>query len=212
MSSEDIESFEAQFSRSVRQQANTAVNEAYLSNIEKELFYYLNLARLEPQLFSKTFVTNYHQTPGYKAGYAFEERKQSLMSYLSTMEALDALEPSRMLSEIADCFATSSGKTGYVGHERLDSGCISISEGLFGECCAYSRIDNGLWHILQLLVDAGEDNGDLGHRKILLDIDKPHDSIKKYMGVAVRSHTKFGMVSVLDLWTESNKNRFDPSN
>ena len=202
MSVKTIKSYEEKFSISMRSQANTAANASYLTQTEKEVFYYLNLARLNPRLFAQTFVTDYYHAPGYSAGYAFTERKQSLIETLSTMQPLEALIPNEMLFEFAECFATGSGKLGIVGHDRSQTGCITPNQGWFAECCDYGNYDSGLWVVLELLIDSGENNAALGHRKIMLD------GSYLCMGVAVRPHTGYGKVTVLDFWSEYNMNYY----
>ena len=208
MSGKNIKSLEEQFSSSIRQQANTASDVDYLTKEEKELFYYLNLARLEPKIFAQTFVANYNHNPGNTAGYAFTERKQSLIDYLNTMEPLPALVPNETLFEYADCFATESGIQGIVGHDRTLTSCPKDKG--FAECCAYTKTGDGIWHILQFLVDAGEGNSFLGHRRILLEIGKTsRENMCIYMGAAIRPHKTYGKVSVLDLWNEKSRKKYE---
>lgn len=202
MSAKAIKSYEEKFSSSTRSQANTAANASYLTQMEKEVFYYLNLARLNPPLFAQTFVTDYYHAPGYTAGYAFTERKQSLIETLYMMQPLETVIPNEMLFEFAECFSTESGKLDIVGHDRSQTGCISPNQGRFAECCQYGNFDSGLWVVLQLLIDPGENNSALGHRKIMLD------GSYLYMGVAARPHTGYGKVTVLDFWSEHNMNYY----
>lgn len=199
-STDRIKEFEELFGSDVRERANTAVNVAYLSQIEKEVYYYLNLARLNPKLFEQTFVANFNGIPGHTLGYAFEERKQSLIDYMSTMEPLDALVHDDMLYEMAECFAIEGGNIGVMGHDRSSTRCAVAYS---AECCCYAETDSGLWYVLSLLVDAGENNAALGHRKILLEME---DRRFSYLGVSVRSHTsRFKQWAVLDMWTETAK-------
>ena len=145
--------------------ANTAANESYLSPIEKEVFYYLNLVRMNPKVFARTYVKDYLGAPGYTKGYAFDERKISLMRRLTTMQPLPIIKPSRKLFDLAECFAIAQGKKGEIGHDRSATNC---NVGYHAECCSYGNYTSGLYYVLELLVDSGEHNAALGHRNILL--------------------------------------------
>ena len=174
---------------SYRNAANTAVNETYLSAEEKEVFYYLNLARINPPLFAETYASGYNGDNGYTKGYAWDERKQSLIEELRTMAPLALFTPDTTMYELAKCFAYEGGRRGIVGHERSETGC---SAGYNAECCQYGGIQNGLSIIMSLLIDAGENNEALGHRRICLK------DTKYGMGVAIRPHTQYKFNAVLD--------------
>ena len=178
------------FTQAELEAANTAVNEKYLSTIEKEVFYYLNLARSNPKVFASVYVKDYEGAPGYTKGYAFDERKESLLRELESMSPLSIIKPDRKLFDLAECFAIKQGKKGKIGHSRKDTGCAS---GYHAECCSYGDYTSGLHYVLALLIDAGESNGDLGHRRIML-------GNYLYMGVAHRDHAAYGKDIVLDFW------------
>ena len=185
--------FENQWSQQERERANTAKNESYLSNVEKEVYYYLNLARINPPLFGKTYASAYDGTKGYMKGYAFDERKDSLLREMANMNSLPVLEPDELLFESAECFATEGGKLGIVGHDRSATGCPSMHS---AECCHYGGCYTGLEIVMAFLIDAGENNAALGHRRICFS-DRYH-----YMGVAIRDHQKSRKNVVLDFSTE----------
>ena len=170
--------------------ANTAANESYLSHIEKEIFYYLNLARMSPKVFARVHLKDYEGAPGYNKGYAFDERKISLLRQLESMQPLPSIKPNQKLFDMAECFAVEQGKKGIIGHDRSGTGC---SIGYHAECCSYGNYTTGLYYVLELLIDTGEGNAALGHRKILL-------GNFLYMGVAHRDHAKYGKDVVLDFW------------
>lgn len=174
--------------------ANTAANESYLSPIEKEVFYYLNLARMNPKVFARTYIKDYLGAPGYTKGYAFDERKISLMRRLTTMQPLPIIKPSRKLFDLAECFAIAQGKKGEIGHDRSATNC---NVGYHAECCSYGNYTSGLYYVLELLVDSGEHNAALGHRNILLG-----DFL--FMGVAQRDHARYRKGVVLDFWRTEN--------
>jgi hypothetical protein len=188
---EDLDKqFESQWSLQERNLANTAINENYLSKVEKEVYYYLNLVRINPALFGKTYASAFTGSIGYSKGYAFDERKESLLLELSQLESLPLLRPDEMLFESADCFATEGGKQGIVGHDRSTTGCMKLNG---AECCHYGGCFSGYEIIMALLVDAGEGNAALGHRRILLN------SRYNMMGVAIRGHATYKKNVVLDL-------------
>lgn len=169
--------------------ARSADNENYLTNEEKEVFYYLNLMRINPPLFARTYATGYDGDEGWIKGYAWDERKESLIAELSTMEALPLLYPDVQLYELAHCFADEGGKLGITGHDRSKTSCDT---GYKAECCHYGGARNGLSVVMSLLIDAGENNGALGHRRICFS----GNYVK--LGVSIQPHTKYEFNAVLD--------------
>jgi hypothetical protein len=168
--------------------AKSADNETYLTQEEKDVFYYLNLSRINPPLFAQTYATGYDGDKGWSKGYAWDERKASLIVELSKMDPLAIIEPDKDLYEMALCFAYEGGQLGISGHDRSQTGC---SGGYHAECCHYGGTQNGLSVVMSLLIDAGEGNSALGHRRICLG-----DYTK--MGVAVQPHKTYKFNVVLD--------------
>jgi len=183
--------FDAQWSQEEKEHANTAINESYLNSTEKEVYYYLNLARINPPLFGKTYASAY-KVYNIK-GYAYDERKESLLKELEKLDSMPVLKPDRLLFESADCFATNGGKQGLIGHDRSSTGCMKLN---VAECCHYSICPGGLEIVMSLLIDSGENNGALGHRRICLS------SSYHYLGVAIRDHKKYDKNAVLDFSRE----------
>lgn len=171
------------------QKAHTAKQATYLTAEEKEVYYYLNLARINPPLFARTYATGYEGDHGWGRGYAWDERKKSLIKTLSDMKAVGLMEPDEALFEIARCFAYESGRLGITGHDRSLTGC---SNGWHAECCHYGGVKNGLSIVMSFLIDAGESNAALMHRAILLD------SRYDRMGVSIQPHSKYQLNAVLD--------------
>ncbi|MDR1814894.1 MAG: hypothetical protein LBR18_08630 [Tannerella sp.] len=169
--------------------AGTAKDIDYLSDKEKEVYYYINLARINPPLFARTFAKEYDGEPGYLKGYAWDARKATLLDELKAMKPLPVLMPDSALYASALCFAREGGRLGIVGHGRDQTGCtVEYS----AECCHYGGSQNGLSVVMSLLIDAGENNGALGHRRILLN-----DSYIK-LGVSIQPHALYGSNTVLD--------------
>ena len=171
------------------QKAHTAKQAEYLTAEEKEVYYYLNLARINPPLFARTYANGYKGDYGWLHGYAWDERKKSLIKTLSGMKAVGLMEPDEALFETARCFAYEGGKMGITGHDRSLTGC---SNGWHAECCHYGGVNNGLSIVMSFLIDAGESNAALMHRAILLD------SRYDRMGVSIQPHSKYQLNAVLD--------------
>jgi hypothetical protein len=168
--------------------AKSAANESYLTQEEKDVFYYLNLSRINPPLFAQTYVTGYDGDNGWTKGYAWDERKASLIVELSELEPLAIIEPDSDLYDMAYCFAYEGGRLGVSGHDRSPTSC---SGGYNAECCQYGGAKNGLSIVMSLLIDDGENNGELGHRRICLG------NYAK-MGVAIQPHKTYKFNAVLD--------------
>ncbi|WP_375561987.1 CAP domain-containing protein [Bernardetia sp. OM2101] len=167
--------------------AYTAQNTDYLTENEKLVYYYLNLARLNPPLFAETFLVKYKKWNSYEDLSLSDYYAGSLYKTLKNMQPVGILYPQRDLFESAKCHAISSGKKGYVGHTRLpNSGCQSK---FAGECCSYGQFD-ALEIVMQLLIDSGVPS--LGHRKICLS------GSYKTLGVSVQPHKTYRFNSVLD--------------
>ena len=181
--------FAAQFTPDIRKKADTARDEDNYTDTEKQVFYYLNLARLAPQTFAKTYAKAYEGLSGYENDATFDSRKASLLQELAVAKPMPLLEPDEDLTETADCFATEAGRRGLRGHGRADTGCTRIAG---GECIQYSLCRTGLDVVMELLVDAGAHNADLGHRRNCLRPDF------HYLGVAIRPHKVTQQNAVLD--------------
>lgn len=169
------------------QACNTASRVAYMTPDEKNTIYILNLARQYPQLFLETVVLQYPT-------YSGEERLRksdfykSLVTFLRQRKPLPILSPDSALFQSAFCHAQSSGRSGYVGHNRQTRSCKSV-EKFRGECCDYGSPDP-LTIVMHLLIDEGVES--LGHRLILFN---PYSKI----GVSIQPHKNYRWNAVLDL-------------
>lgn len=155
--------------------ANTAKNEKYLTPDEKQVYYYLNLVRMNPKLFADTYLKNLKNSD--------DRYESSLYKELQNLNPLPLLMPDRKLYESARCHAEESGKRGYVGHERF-----KCKEDYMGECIYYGETD-ALGIVTELLVDKGVES--LGHRKIMLD------NFTR-LGVSIKPHKTYGENCVMD--------------
>jgi len=158
---------------------NSAKNMAWLSEKEKKVYYWLNVARLNPREFCNTYII-----PKWKRD-TNDIYLLTLIDYMYAMKPMNALKPDKTLFENAKCHAVSSGKTGYVGHQRQNSECKS---GFWAECCSYG-IEDPLGIVLQLLVDQGVPS--LGHRYICL-------GWYENCGISQAPHKGFTVNTVLD--------------
>ena len=167
--------------------AYTAQNTTYLTENEKLVYYYLNLARLNPPLFAETFLRKYTKWNSHENLSLSDYYTGSLYRTMKDMQPVGVLYPQKDLFESARCHAISSGKKGYVGHTRLpNSNCVAKFS---GECCSYGQFD-ALEIVMQLLIDSGVPS--LGHRKICLSAEY------STLGVSVQPHKTYRFNSVLD--------------
>ncbi len=167
--------------------AYTAQNTDYLTENEKLVYYYLNLARLNPSLFAETFLVKYKKWNSHEDLSLLNYYTGSLYRTMKAMKPVGVLVPQKELFESAKCHAVSSGKVGYVGHTRLPN--FNCKSKFAGECCSYGQFD-ALAIVMQLLIDSGVQS--LGHRKICLDAKY------KTIGVSVQPHKTYRFNSVLD--------------
>ena len=150
----------------------------WLSNDERELMYWLNYARLNPEQFCMKYV------------YPRLKREPddinliTLADYMLSMKPVPALMPDKKLFESALCHAETMGKAGLIGHGRQDGCKASFS----GECCAYGN-SSPLEIVMQLLIDSGVPS--LGHRYICL-------GTYTKLGVSIKPHKGYGTNAVLD--------------
>jgi hypothetical protein len=167
--------------------ANTAKNENYMTDEEKEVIFYLNLVRLEPKLFSETFLKRYLDSSKTQNSYS-----RSLKKTLEKTASMDALIPQKKLFQIAKPHAIKFGKEGKTGHadfpQRIKNVASNYS-GYMGENCDYGE-HSALQIVMELLIDDGIK--DLGHRENILN-PKYH-----YVGVSIQPHKRYVSSCVID--------------
>jgi uncharacterized protein YkwD len=156
--------------------ANSAKDADYLTEEEKQVFYYLNLVRMNPKLFAETYLRNLKNSN--------DSYESSLYSELQILKPLPVLQPNRKLFESAECHAKESGKRGVVTHKRYE-----CTEYFMGECCYYGKT-NSLGIVSALLIDQGVKS--LGHRNICLDAGYTE------LGVSIQPHKTYEENCVLD--------------
>ncbi len=179
-----LSSFSKLWTDSMYKTANTAASASFLSSEEKKVIAILNLARMNPELFANTVVSNYDSPPGYKTVRGSDFYKGLIEDLLDT-DPLPLIYPSKKSYDIALCHAITSGKAGYTGHKRQSKSCPKF---INAECCSYGFSD-AFNIVMQLLIDDGIEN--LGHRDICL-------GNYTRVGVSIQNHKSFRYNCVLD--------------
>jgi hypothetical protein len=181
-----LTSFSIEWDKDIYAKCNTAKDANYLTALEKDVIWILNLARTNPQLFLNTVLldskSEYYSAPESRNNY-----KQSLIRDLKKMKpAASLIQPDQSLFSSAACHAFNSGKTGYVGHERNWKDCKWSAS---AECCSYG-FEDPLDIVMQLLIDDGVPS--LGHREICLSYAYGQ------IGVSIQPHSVWRYNCVLD--------------
>lgn len=168
---------------------NTAASVTYMNEEEKKVLYILNLVHSNPALFAKTVLTKYPAVSG--KDYLTDDiyYYKSLVDTLLKLKPLPFFYPDEKCWKSAQCHAYSSGKTGYVGHQRQSQACKAQKK-YYGECCDYGNADP-LDIVMSLLIDEGVPS--LGHRYLLLN------NYSK-AGVSIQPHIKYGSNAVIDFY------------
>jgi len=179
--------YSAEFSKLQYALCNTAATANYMSRTEKNVIWILNIVNAYPKIFAKEVVEKYPDRSG--RSYLKEDSFyfQSLLVTLNKMKAQAILQPSKKCFESAFCHAATSGKVGYVGHDRQTTNC-AVLQYFNGECADYGHND-AFEIIMALLID--RDVPSLGHRTICL-------YGFEVVGVSIQPHTTYGHNAVLD--------------
>ncbi|MGB3947860.1 MAG: CAP domain-containing protein [Bacteroidia bacterium] len=182
---------QVEWSEELLEKANIAKDSSYLTTEEKEIVYYTNLVRLNPELFGKTFIQHYIDSTGKTSNYT-----KSLLKTLEKAKPMGVLTPSKKLQETAKEHATEFGKKGATGHGNLkkrfakyqeDCGCI------VAENCYYGK-NNALNIVIELLIDEGIAN--LSHRNNILNKELTST------GLFIAPHKTFTRNCVIDYSSE----------
>ena len=158
----------------------------YMSNAEKQVVYFLNLARRDPKDFVEKYISSCRTTAEGEECYR-EMRKTAPMS---------VLKPSRTLSLAAQDHARDKGETGREGHTGSNGSTLENRIARYGswsyttgENCAYGY-DSAESIVVALLLDVGIP--DRGHRKNILHPDF------RFVGIGIRPHTSYKTNCVQD--------------
>ncbi len=167
--------------------AHSAKDAEYMSQQEKAVIYYTNLARLDPKTFLKNIAKPYIDSTDEKNGYT-----ASLLKTLGSVAPMSPMEPNKDLFLIAKPHALNFGKTGKTGHDNLKK----RFEKYMRSCnCRISEnadygYDKAIDIVMHLLIDT--DIKDLGHRKHMLD-----PKLTK-VGVSIQPHKIYEWNCVMD--------------
>lgn len=180
------------YSDSEKAQCNTGKNSFYLSEVEQEIIYYINLVRLNPAVFETSILSPYLDThPEYSRKYS-----KSLIKALKKETRKPLLTPTKDLYDFAKNHAFTTGKKGKVGHKSIRgknfekrSKKLLNTYTILGENIHYGA-NNALEIVIDLLVDDGIK--DLGHRENFLFTDF------KYCSVSIQPHKKYKYNCVID--------------
>lgn len=166
---------------------DTARNEDYLTEAEKDVFLLVNKARVDPPRFAKQYLAD-KQDQGAYARECYQE--------LLATTAMKPLLPSRALWLAAKEHADDMGRSGKTGHTGTKGSSLSGRINQFGiwdrsisENCSYGFADP-LGIVLQLLIDDGVPSR--GHRKNIMNRETA------FMGTSIAPHRKYDWNCVQD--------------
>lgn len=176
----------------VLEAANTAKDAEYLNSQEKKVIYYTNLARMNPQLFVKTYMQLYLKRYGVFKGYWYWK----MYKQIKHQEPLPPLVPDKTLFEFAKKHAKEMGLAGKKGHRNTKgefyADRIKPLQNEFE--LVKENIQYGYWEALaivcDLLLDEQVKTG--SHRKLIF-----YPNIK-YIGVSIQAHKKFEYNTVIE--------------
>ena len=176
------------FSKEELDLTHTAKDEKYLSENEKQVIHYLNLARVYPAKFAEYYRIYLQKYDTYGFSLYREKNKYYHSLYLELMARRynpgDLLVSDYEMYELAKCWAIESGRKGITGHNRKQ-----CERGYFAECCAYKFSEDPMKFVLMLLIDYRVKS--LGHRKTML-------SEYSKVGVSIESHKTYNKCLVMD--------------
>ena len=176
------------------EKANSAKDAAGYSDEEKKVVYYMNLARLNPELFSKTYFQKFMDSTKTKETTFTRSLRNDLTAKYKPMGILTIKQD---LTDEAVDHAKDMGGKGNLGHFTSDGKSYEFRMKKFksvykswGENCDYGSKD-ALAIVMHLLIDEGQ--GTIEHRKNMLE--------KKYtfVGVSIQPHKKEKWTCVMDL-------------
>lgn len=172
----------------VLRELNTAAGVNYLSEEEKKVILFMNMARHDGALFERTFLAAYvKENKVENSSYL-----RSLRKDLNGVKDLLPLHPERDLTAVAQEHAVKTGQKGQVGHQDFNKRFEPLMGNPYmhvGENCSYG-FETAIDIVLSLLIDEGVK--DHGHRQNILSTS--FNSI----GVAIRPHKSYRINCVMD--------------
>ncbi len=161
----------------------------YMDSTEKEILYYINLARINPKLFCATYLQEYIDLKQLDRSNSY---LKSLIANLNDCKPRNQLYPDSNLHEMAINHAHSMGEKGLIGHNGFENRAKKYLNGKFGmtgENCDYGN-EYAIDIFMSLLID--QDVPSLGHRFNLLTYDFTS------VGISIQPHKKYGVNCVMD--------------
>ena len=167
------------------EKANSAKNANGYTEEEKKVVFYMNLVRLNPELFSKTYFQKFVDSTKTKETSFTRSLKNDLIAKYKPMSILTVQQD---LTDEAVEHAKDSGKKGNLGHFTSDGKSYDFrmkkfkgTYNLLAENCDYGN-DKALAIVMHLLIDEGQ--ATIEHRKNILE--KKH----QFTGVSIQPHKK----------------------
>ena len=183
--------------------ANTADSVSYMSDEEKEVILYMNLARLDGDKFYGSYIPGFLESYNNNFGDKIMPNNKYLLSLkadLKKVKGLGLLHPNKNLWTSATYHAKDMGKMGMTGHNSSDgTSCAKRIErfnpkvGCWAENCSYG-MGSAISIVCQLLID--NNVSPTGHRTNILK------SIQKSVGVGIAPHKVYRSNCVMDFSCE----------
>ncbi|MDX8340166.1 CAP domain-containing protein [Draconibacterium sp. IB214405] len=185
---------------------NTAADVNYLSELEKEVIYEVNLFRSNPSAYAEKYIAPLAQYydkkilhyPGDKSIMTQEgvSALRECVRSLKNATPVPILYPDKLLTKAANDHQNDQAKTGQTGHTGRDRSNLKQRIERYGkwqvriaENIAYGNT-SAQQIVIFLLIDDGVKNR--GHRTNLLQTDF------KKVGVACGSHPRYNTMCVMD--------------
>lgn len=186
-----VERARASWTEAEIEKANTAAQDASLTQQEKDLVLLMNLSRLNGRKFWNTLAQP------YLAGTGEDNRfTRSLVTDLEKVANLTMLNTCTGLFQSARAHALDMGRTGEIGHDSTDgTRCFDRVRKYYNksvamaENCSYGYAD-AMDILMQLLVDEGVPS--LGHRKNILS------PAYQLVGLSIQRHKTYQWNCVMD--------------
>ncbi len=178
----------ARWEANIVRELNTADDVDYLTEEEKKVILFMNMARHDGPLFAQTFLTTYIKENHLRNSSYI----RSLNQDLEGVAGLVPLQPERDLTASALEHALKSGKEGRTGHQGFNKRFEPLLGNPYmhvGENCSYGY-ETAIDIVISLLIDEGVKNQ--GHRNNILSVD--FNSI----GVAIEPHLTYRTNCVMD--------------
>lgn len=168
--------------------ANTAAGISELSNMEREIIYLMNLARMDGAKFWNTYLSKH-------LGNRSNSYITSLQRDLQSVKNLPMLYPDAGLCKAAKYHAGDMARNNFFAHNSYDgTGCFQRLKRYYASGTAAENISAGMKTpiavVAQLLVD--ENTPSLGHRKNILN--RTYNAV----GVACGKHSSYQCCCVQD--------------